>query len=456
MSQPITDNTSNSEDKHLLLLDEQQKVLQGVTAMDKDGKIKTRALNPRSKPDQQQKDPPPFIRVDPNGNFLSNFWKNFYTQLKNAPKYRIILAPASKVEKIASEAEDFFQSGKLGDEIKSMIINKNNNQKEVNMEPNNTANEPTQETKKPEFKESDINWEELNKKYGVTADNLKNIGEYDNLMNGRTTEKFVNIKVKDQAFSGNFDARLFFHRVGDQVKVGAEGILKELSLENRYYRHRFTDEEKRNLKETGNLGHLVNLTFDDGTQKQCAVSIDPETNRIKYVKAGDIKPFETINGKTLNAEQIQALKEGKAVYISDFKDKENKPYDGFIQFNAATFRFGIRYPKDRRNPHEQDLKEGLEFMHHKLSKEQVQQLKAGESVFIKELKSERNNTFEAFLYLNKDTRRLNMSFDNPYSGQAQNSNQGQKQNTETQKANQHSQNRSNNAGRSGRRPKMNS
>ncbi len=443
MSLPDKDNNPHSEDQHLLLLDEERKMLSGVTSMDKDGKIKTRELYPRSKPDQQQKDPPPLVRVDPNGNFLSNFWKNLITQYKNAPRLRVLWVPGSKIKQIAEETAEYFKTGKLGNEIRLRTINKNNNLKEVNMEPNNTANEPTQEAKKPEFKESDINWEDLKKKYGVTAQDLKDMGEYDNLMNGRSTEKFVNIKLKDEAFSGNFDARLFFHKVGDQVKVGAEGILKELSLENRYYRHRFTDEEKRNLKETGNLGHLVNLTFDDGTQKQCAVSVDPETNRIKYVKAGDIKPFETINGKTLNAEQIQALKEGKAVYIPDFRDKENKPYDGYIQFNAATFRFGIRYPKDRRNPHEQDLKEGLEFMQHKLTKEQVQQLKSGESVFVKELRSERNNTFEGFLYLNKDTRRLNMSFDNPYSGQTQNSYQGQKQNTETPKTNQSSQNRSN-------------
>lgn len=456
MSQPITVNTSNSEDQHLLLLDEQQKVLRGVTGLDKNGKMKTRPIYPPGKQEQQQREDQPLVKVDPNGNFLSNFWKNLLTQYKNAPKYRILLVPGFKIGKIAEEAADFFKSGKLGDEIKSMIINKNNNQKEVNMESNNTANEPTQEAKTPQFKESDINWEEMNNKYGITVEHLKDIGEYDNLMNGRSTEKFVNIKLKDEAFSGNFDARLFFHKVGDQVKVGAEGILREISLENRYKKHRFTDEEKRNLIETGNVGHLVNLTFDNGTQKLCAVSVDPETNRLKYVKAEDIKPFETINGKKLNAEQMQALKEGKAVYISDFKDKENKPYDGFIQFNAATFRFGIRYPKDRKNPHEQNLKEGLEFMHHKLSKEQVQQLKAGESVFIKELKSERGNTFEGFLYLNKDTRRLNMSFENPSSRQDQSSFKGQKQNAETRKDNRNAQNGSNKQGRAGRKPKMNS
>lgn len=56
------------------------------------------------------------------------------------------------------------------------------------------------------------------------------------------------------------DARLSLQPgPNDTAIVAIHGIRKEPNLHSEFFGHKFTDEEKKNLLESGNLGKIINL-----------------------------------------------------------------------------------------------------------------------------------------------------------------------------------------------------
>ncbi len=69
----------------LLVFDQEKQMLQAVKDLDKNGKLKTVEPVKENNPD--------FIRLDKNGDFLSNFYSNFVVQLKDPTRFRVFKIP---------------------------------------------------------------------------------------------------------------------------------------------------------------------------------------------------------------------------------------------------------------------------------------------------------------------------------------------------------------------------
>ena len=90
------------------------------------------------------------------------------------------------------------------------------------------------------------------------------------------------------------DARLSLKASGDGTFIPVvHAIRKEPQLEREFFGHTFTDEDKKALKETGNLGRTVELTFP-GSDKptRSFVSIDRLTNDIIALSAEKVRIYE--------------------------------------------------------------------------------------------------------------------------------------------------------------------
>ena len=81
----------------LLVLDKKQKKIQAVTGIDKDGQLKT--VDPTRKNQNQ------FLKVDINGDVFTNFFSNFFRQLKDPTRFSFFKVPIAEAEKTAEKMQ---------------------------------------------------------------------------------------------------------------------------------------------------------------------------------------------------------------------------------------------------------------------------------------------------------------------------------------------------------------
>lgn len=80
----------------------------------------------------------------------------------------------------------------------------------------------------------------------------------------------------------NTDARLSLRQVNDDRLIPViHAVRKEPELDRPFYGNTFTAEDKKALKETGNLGRIIELNIK-GLDKKIPsfVSVDPKTNEL--------------------------------------------------------------------------------------------------------------------------------------------------------------------------------
>ena len=83
------------------------------------------------------------------------------------------------------------------------------------------------------------------------------------------------------------DARLSFQQsVGGPIVLGIHGIRQKPELDRPYFGHIFSDEDKKNLLETGNMGRVVELKGRNGEYIPSFVSIDKLTNEVVAMRVG--------------------------------------------------------------------------------------------------------------------------------------------------------------------------
>ena len=180
-------------------------------------------------------------------------------------------------------------------------------QKQENMEKKQQENvqqnapENKQENKQRQgyqpIDESRIDWQALEKNWGVKREELEQSGDLQKMLNyGKSDLVRVTPNFGGESFS--LDARLSFRKDDDgNVRLVPHFIRKEQKLDE-YKGHKFTPEEKKALKETGNLGRIVDLVDKaTGEITPSFISIDRKTNEITDMPAARIRIPERI-GKT--------------------------------------------------------------------------------------------------------------------------------------------------------------
>lgn len=86
----------------LLVFDNEKQTLQAVKDIDKNGKLKTVEPTKENNPD--------FIRLDKNGDFLSNFYSNFVAQLKDPTRFRVFKIPIPKMDFLAETIKSILKT----------------------------------------------------------------------------------------------------------------------------------------------------------------------------------------------------------------------------------------------------------------------------------------------------------------------------------------------------------
>ena len=340
----------------LVVRDEKTGEISVVAGLNADGspkRIPAKAENAQS-----------FLQFDRHGDVLDNFFRNFFRQCREPSRFGFYRVAADQADKLLEVIKDLLKDP---DGNKEMLaphkVDTSGYEKKVQEEQSAEKQEqPGQkqddEPKKQEemeqkneqnqenpqqaqsnrgyqpIDESKINWKELEEKWGVKRDDLEKSGNLDRMLNyGKSDLVRVSPNFGGEAFE--LDARLSFKKDGEgNVSLVPHFIRKEQKLDD-YKEHKFSDDDRKNLRETGNLGRVVDLVDrETGEIIPSFVSIDRKTNEITDVPANKVRIPERIGKTEITKQEQDMLRAGLPVRDKLIERKDGRKFVTTLQVNV--------------------------------------------------------------------------------------------------------------------------
>lgn len=422
----MTEETTNKQEMPeqlsdiLLVLDKDKMKIQAVKSIDKNGKMET--VDPTKKNQNQ------FMRVDKHGDFFSNFFSNFISQLKNPTNFSFFKVPepiaVEKAKEMQKQVDKPTPEGEKVMKEHEIKTDTQENNKQENKNDMATA-QTTPETSEYRYKPEQIDWDTM-KNLGLSKEYLEKRNLLDPLLRGFKTNELVPVGINLGGSILRTDARLSLQQgEGGNVIVAIHGIKKEPNLHFEFFGHKFTDEDKKNLLETGNMGRVVNLiNSKTGELIPSIISVDRLTNELIALKTDFIKIPDEIKGVKLNEKQKQTLMEGKPLQLDGMISKKGTEFSATVQFNADK-RY-VEFMFDRSNSNQQAQSRGQNnqqsqpqeaprtFRGKELTDEQHKDFKAGQTVYIDGLRDKKGQPYQGYITFNRETGKTNFEFPNKY------------------------------------------
>ena len=409
----VTENEQMSD--IVFILDKMELILQAVSKIGKDGKYST---VPADKEHRNS-----FLKIDRYASMFENFLKNFWSQLKDPTRFGILSVKADTLDspevkqaiedlaagKQTKAVEDFLKKYEIVPRDKENQSINNQNQEEM-AKKNETQQQATQGdgTQQPKYRynESMINWEEL-KNFGLSREYLMERGLLDQMLRGYKTNQVVPISMNFGSAVLRTDARLSFQQsVGGPIVLGIHGIRQKPELDRPYFGHIFSDEDKKNLLETGNMGRVVELKGRNGEYIPSFVSIDKLTNEVVAMRVENAFIPKEIKGVKLTEQEQNDLREGKKIFVEGMISNGGKEFDAHIQINAE--RRGIEYIFENDKLFNRQSLGGVE-----LTKQQIEDLNQGKAIFVEGMARKDGELFSSYVKLDEATGRPSYTRYNP-------------------------------------------
>lgn len=363
------------EEDVLVVRDEKTGEISVVAGLDGKGYPKTT----KAKAEHSQE----FLRFDRHGDVIDNFFRNFYRQCKEPTRFGFYRVAADTVEALLPVIKDLLKDpaanadllaphkvdtsayqqqaeaqveGQMQEEAKREDTQENNVEQQTNekMEEMKQKNQeqqpqaaesqavqeqPAQEgqaqvkQEKPNLiADGDVDWKEL-EQFGVKKENLSE-KDMKALMNyGKTDLVTVNPTFGGDSYE--LQARLSFQKAEDgALKLTPHFVRHEPRLDIPHNGYTFTDEDKKNLKQTGNLGRLVDVAdTKTGEMRLSYISIDRLTNEIVDVPMNKVRIPGKIGQTTLLPAEQEILRAGLAL-PKEVTLKNGRKFEALLQVNA--------------------------------------------------------------------------------------------------------------------------
>lgn len=320
-----------------------------------------------------------FLRFDRHGDAIDNFMRNFYRQCKEPTRFGFYRVAADTVEallpvikdllkypvanadllaphKVDTSAYQQAEEQQVAEEVKRENTEENNveqktdekmeEMKQKNQEQQQTAEtqaaqgqEPAQDEQtqtKPQranlIADGDVDWKEL-EQFGVKRENLSE-KDMKALMNyGKTGLVTVTPTLGGENYE--LQARLSFQKTEDgKLKLTPHFVRHEPRLDIPHNGYTFTDEDKKKLKQTGNLGRLVDVAdTKTGEMRPSYISIDRLTNEIVDIPASKVRIPDRIGLTELLKPEQEILRAGLAL-PKEVTLKNGRKFEAVLQVSA--------------------------------------------------------------------------------------------------------------------------
>jgi len=328
-------NKKNEQDV-LIVRDEKTGEVSVVAELNADGTPKRVAAKAEHRQD--------FLRFDRNSDAIDSFFHNFYRQCKEPTRFGFYRIAAEQAEQLLGVMKELLKDpvknaellaahkidmSAYADEVKSVERREKNpnadeaaadavsinNSNKTEMKENVQGQEATAQVKdkqdtaqttnqqgadgeqKTLIDANAVDWQDVKTKYGVDFGAMSE-GDRQALLNyGKTG--LVTVKPTLGGETIEIQARLSFKKDADgSLKLVPHFVRNEPRLDVAYKGYSFTDEDRKSLRQTGNLGKVVNLPNASGEPTPSYVSIDRLTKEITDVHTSKVRIPERI-GKTV-------------------------------------------------------------------------------------------------------------------------------------------------------------
>ena len=411
----VTENPQMSD--IVLVLDKMELLIQAVSEINKNGKYST---VPADKEHQNS-----FLKIDRYATFFENFLKNFWSQLKDPTHFGLFTMKEEEFDKpeVKQAIEDLAEGKKTKaveeflkkyeitpkNQTEQSINNQNSEEmakKNQTQQPVVEANDQQQQNNQYRYNESMINWDQLNN-FGLSREYLQERGLLDSMLKGYKTNQLVPINLNFGSAVLRTDARLSLQQSNTgEVVLAIHGIRKQPELERPYFGHIFSEEDKKNLLETGNMGRVVELKGRNGEYIPSFISLDKMTNEVVAMRAENVYIPNEIKGVQLTDQEKNDLREGKKVYIEGMTAKSGNEFNAHIQVSAE--RRGIDFIFENDRIFNRTALGGVE-----LTKQQIEDLNAGKAIFVEDMQRKDGELFSSYVKLDEATGRPNYTRYNP-------------------------------------------
>ena len=298
-----------------------------------------------------------FLQFDRQGDVLDNFFKNFFRQCKEPSRFGFYRIAADQVDSMLGVMKDLLQhpyqnkqilaphkidtfpyQQQVQEEMAAQKTEKQEPQKQENMEQQKEQQESPQQTQGRQgyqpINESKINWQELEDRWGVKRDDLEKSGDLTKMLHYGKSD-LVKVKPTFGGESFELDARLSFKKDGEgNVSLVPHFIRKEQKLDE-YKEHKFSDDDRKNLRETGNLGRVVDIVDrETGEIIPSYISIDRKTNEITDIPANKVRIPERIGKTEITKQEQDMLRAGLPVRDKLIERNDGRKFVTTLQVNV--------------------------------------------------------------------------------------------------------------------------
>ena len=355
----------------LVVRDEKTGEISVVAGLNADGspkRIPAKAENAQS-----------FLQFDRHGDVLDNFFRNFFRQCREPSRFGFYRVAADQADKLLEVIKDLLKDP---DGNKEMLaphkVDTSGYEKKVQEEQSAEKQEQPEQKQDDEPKkqeemeqkneqnqespqqtqgnrgyqpidESKINWQKLEEKWGVKRDDLEKSGDLNRMLNyGKSDLVRVSPNFGGEAFE--LDARLSFKKDGEgNVSLVPHFIRKEQKLDD-YKEHKFSDDDRKNLRETGNLGRVVDIVDrETGEIIPSYISIDRKTNEITDIPANKVRIPERIGKTEITKQEQDMLRAGLPVRDKLIERNDGRKFVTTLQVNVE--QRGVEFvPGTGRSP----------------------------------------------------------------------------------------------------------
>lgn len=339
----------------LVVRDEKTGEISVVAGLDGKGYPKTAPPKPEHSQD--------FLRFDRHGDVIDNFFRNFYRQCKEPTRFGFYRVAAETVDAVLPVIKDLLKDPLANADMLAphkVDTAKYRQQAETeNVKQENNDNEPIKKTEEMEQKKEEqkqnvqqpqeaeaqqkqekpnliaddqVDWAEL-RKCGIDREQLSE-KDLKTLMNyGKTG--LVTVKPNFGGDSYELQARLSFKKAEDgTLKLTPHFIRNEPRLDIPHRGYTFTDEDKKALKRTGNLGKVVNVAdTKTGELRPSYISIDRLTNEVVDIPADKVRIPNKIGQTPLSKAEQDILRVG-LVLPKEVTLKNGRKFEAMLQVNA--------------------------------------------------------------------------------------------------------------------------
>jgi len=360
------------EEDVLVVRDEKTGEISVVAGLD--GKGYPKRIPPKAEHSQE------FLRFDRHGDAIDNFFRNFYRQCKEPTRFGFYRVAADMVEALLPVIKDLLRDPAANaellaphkvdtsayqqaeeqqaaeeakgenteeDNVEQQTNEKMEEMKQENQEQQPQATEtqavqgqepaqdgqPQAKTQRPNLiADGDVDWKEL-ERFGVKRENLSE-KDMKALMNyGKTNLVTVNPTFGGDSYE--LQARLSFQKTEDgALKLTPHFVRHEPRLDIPHNGYTFTDEDKKKLKQTGNLGRLVDVAdTKTGEMRPSYISIDRLTNEIVDIPASKVRIPDRIGLTELLKPEQDILRAGLAL-PKEVTLKNGRKFEAVLQVSA--------------------------------------------------------------------------------------------------------------------------